>query len=115
MSGRTAFIRRTWEYNPAVYAPGVTTATTDARRLFSPYYGTMTGYNDNGVSRYNSFQASLLKRLSLGFTLQLNYTFAKSIDDVGEAARIGRRFLERDDVRNVGQAAQCFEIDVDAV
>ena len=76
-------LRRTWEYNPAVYAPGVTTATTDARRLFAPYYGTMTGYNDNGVSRYNSFQASLLKRLSLGFTLQLNYTFAKSIDDVG--------------------------------
>jgi hypothetical protein len=61
----------------------VTTATTDARRLFAPYYGTMTGYNDDGVSRYNSFQASLIKRYSRGFTIQLNYTFSKSIDDIG--------------------------------
>jgi len=76
-------LRRTWEYNPAVYSPGATTSTTDARRMFAPYYGTMTGYNDNGVSRYNSLQASLLKRYSRGFTFQLNYTFSKSIDDVG--------------------------------
>src|SRR5215467_14183193 len=75
--------RRTWEYNPAAYSPGVTTATTDARRLFAPYYGTMTGYNDNGVSRYNSFQASLMKRFSKGFTFQSNYTFSKSTDDIG--------------------------------
>jgi hypothetical protein len=76
-------LRRTWEYNPAVYSPGATTSTTDARRMFAPYYGTMTGYNDNGVSRYNSLQASLLKRYSHGFTFQLNYTFSKSTDDVG--------------------------------
>jgi len=75
--------RRTWEFNPAVYSPGATTATTDARRLFAPYYGTMTGYNDDGVSRYNSLQTSLIKRYSHGFTVQINYTFSKSIDDIG--------------------------------
>ena len=75
--------RRTMEYNPAVYSPGVTATTTDARRLFAPFYGTMTGYWDNGVSRYNSLQASLQHRYARGFTLQLNYTFSKSIDDIG--------------------------------
>jgi len=75
--------RRVWEYNPAVYSPGVTNSTTDARRMFAPYYGIMTGYNDNGVSRYNSFQASLQKRFSQGFTFQANYTFSKSTDDIG--------------------------------
>jgi hypothetical protein len=43
----------------------------------------MTGYQDNGVSRYNSFQASLQKRFSRGFTFQSNYTFSKSTDDIG--------------------------------
>jgi hypothetical protein len=76
-------LRRTWENNPAVFSPGVTTSTTDARRLFAPFYGTMTGYNDNGVSSYSSLQGSLTKRFSRGFTFQANYTFSKSIDDVG--------------------------------
>src|SRR5215472_12933324 len=75
--------RRTFEFNPAVYSPGVTTATTDARRLFAPYYGTMTGYSDSGVSRYNSLQASLQKRFFRGFTFQANYTFSRSTDDIG--------------------------------
>ena len=75
--------RRTWEYNPAVYGSGATASNTDARRLFAPYYGVMTGYNDNGVTRYNSFQASLQKRFSRGFTFQSNYTYSKSTDDIG--------------------------------
>ena len=75
--------RRTFEFNPAVYASGAATSTTDSRRLFAPYYGTMTGYSDSGVSRYNSLQASLIKRFSKGFTFQSNYTFSKSVDDIG--------------------------------
>jgi hypothetical protein len=74
--------RRSFEYDPAVYSPGVTTSTTDARRLFAPAFGTMTAYSDNGVARYNSFQASLQHRLSRGFTFQFNYTLSKSIDDL---------------------------------
>ena len=76
--------RRTWDFNPAVFGPGATTGNTDARRLFAPFYaGGFTGYNDNGVSQYNSFQGSVIKRYSHGFTIQLNYTFSKSIDDIG--------------------------------
>lgn len=75
--------RRTMELNPAVFSPGVSATTTDARRIFAPFYGTMTGYWDNGVSRYNSFQGSVQHRYSRGFTLQFNYTFSKSIDDIG--------------------------------
>jgi hypothetical protein len=83
VGSRAIHQRRTWEFNPAVYSPGVALAATDFRRLFAPYYGSMTGYQDNGVSRYNSFQASLQKRFSRGFTFQTNYTFSKSTDDIG--------------------------------
>jgi hypothetical protein len=76
--------RRTWEDNVAVGSATATTSTTDARRLFAPYYASgLTAYNDNGVTRYNSMQASLLKRYSHGFTIQMNYTWSKSIDDIG--------------------------------
>ena len=80
--------RRTWEFNSAINA-GVgaassPTSTTDARRMFAPLYASgLFGYSDNGVARYNSLQASLLKRYSHGFTFQMNYTFSKSIDDIG--------------------------------
>ncbi len=84
VGSRGFHLRRTWDFNPAVGSPTATTATTDARRLFAPdYAGGLTGYNDNGVSRYNSLQASLIKRFSHGFTFQSNYTFSKSIDDNG--------------------------------
>ncbi|MEO8049624.1 MAG: carboxypeptidase regulatory-like domain-containing protein, partial [Acidobacteriota bacterium] len=76
--------RREWEFNPAVGSATASTSTTDARRLFAPYYGSgLIGYMSNGVARYNSFQASLLKRYSRGFTIQMNYTLSKSVDDSG--------------------------------
>jgi hypothetical protein len=80
--------RRVLEYNSAVDAGiGVAAssiASTDSRRLFWPYYSSgLFGYGDNGVARYNSLQMSLLKRYSHGFTFQMNYTWSKSIDDIG--------------------------------
>ncbi len=52
--------------------------------MFYPLYGSgLFGYGDNGVARYNSLQGSLLKRYSHGFTFQMNYTWSKSIDDIG--------------------------------
>ena len=76
--------RRDWEFNPAVGSATASTSTTDARRLFAPLYASgLTGYSDNGVARYNSMQLSLLKRYSHGFTIQMNYTLAKSMDDIG--------------------------------
>ena len=81
--------RRVLEYNSAVNLGGIgasasPTSTTDPRRLFWPYYSSgLFGYGDNGVARYNSLQMSLLKRYSHGFTFQMNYTWSKSIDDIG--------------------------------
>ena len=80
--------RRVLEFNSAVNtgvgAAASSVASTDTRRLFWPYYGSgLFGYGDNGVARYNSFQGSLLKRYSHGFTIQMNYTWSKSMDDVG--------------------------------
>jgi hypothetical protein len=80
---RANHLRRNKNLDPAVYSPGVTTATTDARRLFAPYYGSITLWNDDGESGYHSFQVSLIRRMSHGFTLMSNYTLSKSIDDVG--------------------------------
>ena len=75
--------RRLKELDPAVYSPGATTATTDARRVFAPYYGSIALWNDDGSSDYHSMQLSLNKRFSHGFTVLMNYTFSKSIDDIG--------------------------------
>jgi hypothetical protein len=75
--------RRLKQLDPAVYSPGATTATTDARRLFAPYYGSISLWDDDGSSDYHSLQAYLNKRLSHGFTVTVNYTFSKSLDDIG--------------------------------
>ena len=53
----------------------------DARRLFAPTLGNITYYTQDRRSNYHSFQASLTKRLSRGFTVLANYTFSKSIDN----------------------------------
>ena len=88
--GRIAYVgtralsqRRLRELDPAVYSPGATTATTDARRTFAPYYGSIGQWTDDGNSIYHSLQVSLNKRLSHHFTILSNYTFSKSIDDIG--------------------------------
>ena len=75
--------RRLKELDPAVYGPGATTGNTDSRRLFAPYYGSIGLWNDDGSSTYHSLQTSLNKRFSHGFTVTANYTFSKSIDDIG--------------------------------
>ena len=70
------------QVNPSVYAPGATTATTNARAMFAPDYGSMTGYTDDGLSRYDSMQATLQHSMSHGVTVMANYTLSRSIDTV---------------------------------
>jgi hypothetical protein len=79
VGSRTTHGSRSVELNPAVYAPGATTATTDARRTFQPY-GSISQMAKDGLANYNSLQTSVNKRLSHGFTVQGNYTWSKSID-----------------------------------
>ena len=67
------------DLNAAIYRPGATTATTQARRPLQNFQS-ITEDISGANSIYNSLQLSLDKRFSQGFTLGVNYTFAKSID-----------------------------------
>jgi hypothetical protein len=68
------------EGNAAVYAPGVTTSTTDQRRPYYPNFGSMTLVEPAGNSNYNALQLNVERRFIKDFTILANYTFAKSID-----------------------------------
>ena len=49
----------------------------------------MYGWSSVGSSNYNALQATLSKKLSRGFQLDLNYTYSKSIDITSGATRLG--------------------------
>jgi hypothetical protein len=87
--------RRLKELDPAVYSSTATTGNTDSRRLFAPYYGSIGLWSGDGSAQYHSLQASLNKRLAKGFTVTANYTYSKSIDDMGTGL-----------AGNIGQVAQ---------
>ena len=68
------------EVNPAIYAAGATTATTNQRRALAPNFGAITMIEPTGRSTYHSLQLSVDKRFAKGFTLLANYTLSKSLD-----------------------------------
>jgi hypothetical protein len=68
--------------NPAIYVPGATTGTTDARRALQPY-GAIQTYVQEGWSQYHAMQLTLNRRFSGGFTINSNYTLANSIGNFG--------------------------------
>ena len=77
------------ELNPAIYAPGVTTATTQARRLFTqlnpsqgPFYGTVEYLDDGGTASYNALILSTEHRFAKNFSMLANYTLAHCISDL---------------------------------
>jgi len=75
------------ELNPARYIPG-SPLSTDARRIFQGFqYISLASFAGN--SSYNSAQGSIEKRLSGGFTVLANYTFAKSLDNMPFANNSG--------------------------
>ncbi len=69
------------ELNAAVYAPGVTTATTNQRRPLQPGLGATPIVESVGNSTYHSLQWTAERRFQKGLTILANYQFAKAIDD----------------------------------
>jgi hypothetical protein len=67
--------------NAAPYSAGGSAANAQSRRPFLPqYYAGITRISQIGGSNYNSLQVSVRKPLSAGYTMQLAYTYAKSMD-----------------------------------
>ncbi len=73
VASRSRNERTTIQINPAIYVPGATTATTDARRALQPYGG-ISEYRQTGWSDYDSLQMTVSKRLSRGWSFNANYT-----------------------------------------
>jgi hypothetical protein len=69
------------ELNPAIYAPGVTTATTNQRRLLAPGLGSTSIVEPVGNSTFHAMQLTVNRRFANGFSILANYQFGKSIDD----------------------------------
>ncbi|AMY11746.1 TonB-dependent Receptor Plug Domain protein [Luteitalea pratensis] len=77
------------ERNPAIYAPGATTGTTNQRRPLFPDYGTITSIEPLGKSTFHSLQVTVDKRLSGGLSLLSNYTLSKSTDNSSQSKQTG--------------------------
>jgi Carboxypeptidase regulatory-like domain/TonB-dependent Receptor Plug Domain len=69
------------ELNPAIYALGATTATTDNRRPLAPGLGTTSIVEPVGNATYHALQITGEKRFSHGFSVLANYQYSKAIDD----------------------------------
>ena len=77
------------ELNPATYAPGATTGTTNQRRPLFPNYGNITSIQPSGKSTFHSMQVSVDRRLSRGLSVLANYTLSKSMDNTSENKQNG--------------------------
>jgi Carboxypeptidase regulatory-like domain len=86
VGSRTNHLNENEQINPAEYIPG-STLSDDARRPFQPYTSIVQA-SGSGLSRYNSLQLSLEKRLSHGFTILGNYTWSRSIDNIPYGADV---------------------------
>lgn len=87
------------EINPAIYAPGATTSTTDRRRALYPSFGQLSLVEPGSTSQYNALQATLEKRFSSGFSFLANYTWAKSIDTGSFAKQTGQTVMNPNNLR----------------
>ena len=47
-----------------------------------PLVNTITSYRNNGVSSYNSAQVTVERRITRGLTANVNYTYARNLDDL---------------------------------
>jgi hypothetical protein len=70
-----------YQYNPSIYGPGATAANQEQRRRFSPgQVGSMIRIDNGGTSSYNALAVAVRKRFAKNYLLDVNYTFARSLD-----------------------------------
>jgi hypothetical protein len=87
VASRSNHLMENEQLNPSAYIPG-STLSPDARRPFQPYTSIVQA-SAAGNAWYNSMQLSLEKRLSRGFTILANYTWAKSTDNIPAGKDLG--------------------------
>jgi hypothetical protein len=69
------------EVNAAPYSAGGNSSNAQSRRPFqNAYFAGISRTSSIGYSNYNSLQITGRKRFSAGYTVQMAYTFSKSID-----------------------------------
>ncbi|MDQ3211932.1 MAG: carboxypeptidase regulatory-like domain-containing protein [Acidobacteriota bacterium] len=86
LGDRMAVLR---ELNPAIYAAGATTATTNQRRPLFPSFNSIVSVESTGESQYNSLQLTLDKRMRRGFSILSSYTLSKTLDHTSENKQTG--------------------------
>jgi hypothetical protein len=83
------------EINPAVYTPGATTATTEARRVLvlrnpkGAAYGSLNQADEGANAHYEALVLSLQHRFGHGFTLLTNYTDSVCVSDFDFTGELG--------------------------
>ena len=88
LGNHSSHLWRATELNYAVYTPGATTATTNARRrlvlknpAYGAFYGTIGQLDDTGRANYNAMLVSAQRRLKGGLSALVNYTLSKCMSD----------------------------------
>lgn len=84
--------------NPAVFIPGQSTVANINSRRLHPRFGWMNWQGTQYSSNYNSLQTSVNKRFSHGYSLQLAYTWSKTLDvmSASNAASKGQQLKPMD-------------------
>lgn len=109
-------IMSTYQANPAVYVPGATTSSTDARRLYRGL-GPLAVASPWGFENYNGLQVQVTKRATNGLSVLGSYVYSRCMDnsssqafgaDAGGGSEIHKFDLDADYARcdfNVTHAA----------
>ena len=73
--------KETIELDPAQYIPG-SKLSTDQRRLFKPYYGSISMDGEDANANFNALEVTVKKRMAQHLSFTGAYTWSKSLDDV---------------------------------
>ncbi|MDZ4802236.1 MAG: TonB-dependent receptor [Bryobacteraceae bacterium] len=75
----------TRDANQSIFGPGATSANVNARRPILPgTYGQISQFESASNAHYDSLQITVDRRFSRNFSLLMNYTLGKSIDEVSD-------------------------------